>query len=689
VTAHRPKERSPARRVRDAAIGAGLASLVALAATVGGACGSTSGTPGSGASGAQDGGWPDGTGVGVGASSSSGGSSSGSTSSGGSSGDDGGASSGSSSGGLSPGGDGGGPPDGGATAMRDGSSDGAAPPCVGSTYNGDLAIYTAADLAAAQAYVCVNGSLLLYYQSPTPVSFPALRGVTGDILDSSDSSTPSLSFPMLVSAGSLTLTQDTALATVSAPLLTTLSATTGLSIHDDPALATLDLGSLATTAGSISIVNVSMLTIFSVPHLQSVGGIDIRNDTALTQLDLSGVTQALALDVQGNDKLGRFDMPLVTGLDAIAITTVKGAALTAVTLSSLTTAQHIDIEGAVLAQIDLHALQTTNSLLVSGGPGLTSLDLPALTSSSLDVFAANLTSLNVPNLTRATDFNLSVMNGPLDVSAPKLTDASGGVSGYGIIFDYPGVRSLSAPVLAKVLSIRVGGSSLTTLSLPQLVSADDLTVEYSSTLQSITLPLLTTLTGTSRIDNDTVLATLSLPSLTSGGLSLVNNPVLASFDVHQLKNGSLQVQMMPVTTFSAPALTTGSLDFTSDSALTSLSFPALTDAAANGIIISGAPMLTSVTTPLLTASGQLSVSGTGLTNLGAFAGLGGALQLDLRVRSNPALTDVTALDGIKSVGGAFDFEDNTSLPTAKVTALRDLIGVANIHGTITISGNAP
>jgi hypothetical protein len=420
--------------------------------------------------------------------------------------------------------------------MTDASGDGGPPPCAGSTYSGDLAIYTAADLAGAQSIVCVNGSLLIYYQSSTPVSFPALRGVTGNILDSNDPSTPSLSFPVLVSAGGLELTQDTAVTTVSAPSLTWLG-TTGLSIHDDPALATLNLGSLATMAGDISIVNDAVLKAFSVPRLQSTGAIDIRNDTALTQLDLSGVRQARQLVLTGNGKLGALDMPLVTGL--VNGATIDGAALTTLTLSSLTTSGSIQIETATvaLAQIDLRALQTTSTLLIGPDPALTSLDLAALTTGAIDVAADNLTTFNAPNLTKATNLTLSVMNGPLDVSLPKLTDASGGTSGYGIVFDYPGVRSLSAPVLTKVLSIRVGGSSLTTLSLPQLTTAYDITIEYSSKLQSISLPLLTSLTSTSRIDNDTALATLSAPSLTSGGFVLANDPVLTTIDVPQQKDG--------------------------------------------------------------------------------------------------------------------------------------------------------
>jgi hypothetical protein len=65
--------------------------------------------------------------------------------------------------------------------------------------------------------------------------------------------------------------------------------------------------------------------------------------------------------------------------------------------------------------------------------------------------------------------------------------------------------------------------------------------------------------------------------------------------------------------------------------------------------------------------------------------IGGTLSFE----SNPLVTSLAGLLDIESVGADFSVVDNVTLPTAEATALRDAIGVADIGGTVTISGNAP
>jgi len=57
------------------------------------------------------------------------------------------------------------------------------------------------------------------------------------------------------------------------------------------------------------------------------------------------------------------------------------------------------------------------------------------------------------------------------------------------------------------------------------------------------------------------------------------------------------------------------------------------------------------------------------------------------VESNPLLSDLHGLDGLTEIGGALTIVDNPKLPTCEAERLRDRIGIANIHGGWSISGN--
>ena len=70
------------------------------------------------------------------------------------------------------------------------------------------------------------------------------------------------------------------------------------------------------------------------------------------------------------------------------------------------------------------------------------------------------------------------------------------------------------------------------------------------------------------------------------------------------------------------------------------------------------------------------------------AGLRWEVGGGLTLHNNLILADVTALHDLPAVPGDFTVTNNGWLYTSEATALRDAIGVANIGGTVTISGNA-
>ena len=74
-----------------------------------------------------------------------------------------------------------------------------------------------------------------------------------------------------------------------------------------------------------------------------------------------------------------------------------------------------------------------------------------------------------------------------------------------------------------------------------------------------------------------------------------------------------------------------------------------------------------------------------LLGLEGVRNVGGSLILE----ENDVLVDVEALHGVVSIGLDLLILGNGLLVTADAEALRDAIGVSDIGGTVTISGNAP
>lgn len=72
-----------------------------------------------------------------------------------------------------------------------------------------------------------------------------------------------------------------------------------------------------------------------------------------------------------------------------------------------------------------------------------------------------------------------------------------------------------------------------------------------------------------------------------------------------------------------------------------------------------------------------------MTSISGFGSLR-TIGQDLILDHNDALTDISGLMGIDTVGRHFSSTGN-GLTTAQAAALRDAIGVSDIGGTITIS----
>ena len=100
---------------------------------------------------------------------------------------------------------------------------------------------------------------------------------------------------------------------------------------------------------------------------------------------------------------------------------------------------------------------------------------------------------------------------------------------------------------------------------------------------------------------------------------------------------------------------------------------------------SGLESLTSIGGDLY-VSGSVYSEGTGFESFSGLESLT-TIGADLLIDGWDFLTDVTALHGVTSVGADFTVTDNDTLLTADAETLRDAIGLGNIGGSVTISGN--
>jgi hypothetical protein len=78
-----------------------------------------------------------------------------------------------------------------------------------------------------------------------------------------------------------------------------------------------------------------------------------------------------------------------------------------------------------------------------------------------------------------------------------------------------------------------------------------------------------------------------------------------------------------------------------------------------------------------------------LVNIQADLDLLNFVMREIDIRDNPRLTSLNWLSSPSSVGTNLDVIDNASLPSDNARSLVRRIGTENIWGTVTIEGNAP
>ncbi len=426
----------------------------------------------------------------------------------------------------------------------------------------------------------------------------------GSIQITNNSKLSALNFPVLkITANNITINQN-GISSISFPVLTTLNK--DLEIGNNASLTTASFPELKNFKGVFSIYENSLLSTLSAQSVTTASFINIRKN-GLTNLSLPGLT-TLSGDVQ----------------------IVDNASLSTLSANSLSTSKSIYIQNNGLTNVNFSALTTINgAMFIEGNASLSSLIANSLAS----VGTGNNYSFYIKN------------NGLTSLNFPALTTLSGNL----IIEGNTSLSSFTANSLNTVGAAYINGINNVSINIK------------NNGLTSLNLTALTTLSGSLNIENNTLLTSLSVNSLSSVGYGGNGN-----VSISIIKNG--------FTSLNFPALATlsGGLSIYENNSLNTLSSNSLTSARSIIIVNNG---LTSISFPSLTSISEgLNIQqNAALTTLtvSSLNYVGLAYGGSIIVRDNNGLTTLN-FPALKTLDAELTITNNTSLKTLNISALNKI-----------------
>jgi|GEM_PF-5212735 len=174
----------------------------------------------------------------------------------------------------------------------------------------------------------------------------------------------------IVSVGSLAITQNDALTSLSLPALKTVGGE--VIVNNDDALTSLNFPALTSVGGNFGANNLPVLMSVNLPVLASVGGnLNFIMDPALSSLGVPVLTTTHEIDIDTDPLLPTLSLPaLQTTTGIIAIKT-----------------------NSTLASVSAPLLASSAGLYMISNAALTSLTLPVLTTMSGDMTVQNNAAL--------------------------------------------------------------------------------------------------------------------------------------------------------------------------------------------------------------------------------------------------------------------------------------------------------
>jgi hypothetical protein len=325
----------------------------------------------------------------------------------------------------------------------------------------------------------------------------------------------------------------------------------------------------------IRIVGTTNLTTVNLSMITTAIDIQVSNNSALTTLNLSGLTRC-------DGQLSISNCPALTNLNLTALTKITtiglyidNTGLSSINLNTLTKCNgEMTIEDNLnLTAVNLSALTTVYGIRFDSNPLLPSIILPSLVSNTEGLSIggnSQLTSISFPILISSTYVIINNNNTLTNISLPLLSNTNG-IS----INNNTSLSSFSMPVV-NLNSINVqGNTNLNTFSMLSLVNVISIYVQGNTNLNTLNFPALTSAGGFS-ISNNAIINNpfTALTSITSG--SGGNNFSLSSNKLSVSAVDSILAKLVNV----SPTLTGKTIQLNNQTPLAPPSGPGIIDKAA-------------------------------------------------------------------------------------------------------------
>lgn len=394
----------------------------------------------------------------------------------------------------------------------------------------------------------------------TTVSVPKLRKCTGLFVVNNMPVLTSLVMTSLQTCTLFAANLNTVLTSVSVPALTATSAG-GFFFGDCPALQFLSAPSLTTVVGDFDGRNNGVMVSIAAPLLATVSGdIFCRFASSLSSTDFTDLTSVTNINFEFS---GGFACSFPS------LTTVSGS---------------MEFTSSSISSLDANSLTSIGvELNLTSCGNLMTLSMTSLTTVGVDILidCNLLTTITLTSLQTVSSGTNAVVT-QFQITAPNLTS-----------LDLSNLTSIGLASSGASFGLTLSVASLVTMSLPKLSSVAAATSIFcNSGPVNFSAPLLVTTDGDIDFDNNTLLASLSLPAYQTNG---------ELFDLHNCT---------ALTTLSLPSLVSvvDTLRFDGCTALTSVSCPSLTTISNIGLNPFGSancPLLTSTNFPVLVCADGL------------------------------------------------------------------------------------
>ena len=424
-------------------------------------------------------------------------------------------------------------------------------------------------------------------------------------------------------------------------------------------IVSLTLNNLQTVGKNFTFQQNDQMVSISTPSLTSIsGGIELILST-IYSIDLSLLTEVQFIHLNDN--------PFLNSVDLSSLEKVHGDInIYKTSISSLVMNNLILCEGEINIYNNELTTFEISSLTIIDGPlslynnKLTTLDLSSLQEVEGIYASGNeISSIDLTSLTASGDIEIN-NNQITSLLLPSLLYAGSITAQYGNL-----LTTFSAPLLRTINSFTIHSSSIDTIDLSLIISAQSIDLQNNNLLTSILLSQLV-LANEIIIKNNRVLSLINLDSLDQvliGDFDLYRN-ALAVLNLDSLAGvmGKFDISRNPLVSLSAPLLgSTGDLIITSTN-LVSLSLDSL--GSAGEINLRFNSLIDSISFPVLNSALNIRANGNGLTSID-LTNLVSCYDLDL---SNNQLTSVT-LDFLLYQDGETYLYNNPNLSYFSATSL--------------------